>query len=335
MVLLVLVYKPEVVNGAGQDDMADWWSLGCILFEFLFGYPPFHGNTPAQVFAKILDREIDWPPIEEDDSSPEAKDLINRMLCSDPSQRLGKSDELKQHPFFNNIDWDTILDSEAPFIPQVVDPEDTDYFDPRHCDHFVAEDIISDPEFERRDVKPSTIPLAIPPHVLEHRQRDRRMSEPYVHEADFGSFVFKNLSVLEKANNEAIQRLRSEHLVSAPISPEREPGKLRQRSMPSPRVESPSSSLKSSSPGGNSGRPLGKDNRRRSTILLPSAITEDSSDSGSLDERKYDIKSKSAPQVSKHVRRNTMPSRMRSKSLNLLLQHLHRPGKEKTGESSH
>ncbi|KAK5002298.1 rim15, signal transduction response regulator, partial [Cryomyces antarcticus] len=50
---------PETINGAGQDEVSDWWSLGCILFECLYGYPPFHADTPDEVFQNILARKID------------------------------------------------------------------------------------------------------------------------------------------------------------------------------------------------------------------------------------------------------------------------------------
>ncbi len=50
---------PETINGLGQDEMSDWWSVGCILFEFLFGYPPFHADTPERVFENILARRIE------------------------------------------------------------------------------------------------------------------------------------------------------------------------------------------------------------------------------------------------------------------------------------
>ena len=52
---------PETVSGVGQDEVSDWWSLGCIIFEFLYGYPPFHADTPEKFFENILARKIDWP----------------------------------------------------------------------------------------------------------------------------------------------------------------------------------------------------------------------------------------------------------------------------------
>ena len=352
---------PEVITGNGQDDMADWWSMGCIFFEFLFEYPPFNADTPEQVFDNILNRKIHWPDDPDSLISASAKDLINALICLDPSQRPGV-DNIKAHLFFNEIDWNHIFDHEAPFKPNLDHPEDTDYFDQRGCAQFFndeLQDLSDSPEVAestnqqfsdlskvRSDSGRSIMPLAIPPHVREHKRRDRRLSEPFgsgMH--DFGSFVFKNLPVLEKANKDIIQRLKSEH--SGP-SQGYSPDKPRQRSAPSPWHFSPSSSVGSPAPTPSSpltpqltvstttsfvrsgsqsstgSNPAGFSSpvRRRPSILLPSAINEDSN---MLDDmspikptssvpQKHDIISFDTPIRSRPQRRNTMPSRPRAKS---------------------
>lgn len=241
---------PETINGTGQDEMSDWWSLGCILFEFLFGYPPFHAETPEKVFENILARRIDWPADEDEDDpycSPEAKDLMNRLMCTDPSQRLGANgaDEIKKHPWFCDLNWNKLLEEEPSFVPTPQDPEDTEYFDSRGAtlqsfsDEFEDQghstvattpgadlpdrphDAVSVSRKESGSNKRGLIPLHIPWHVREGR--NRRLSEPVNHD-DFGSFAFKNLPVLEKANKDVIQRLRTEALkaptvTSSPASP--------------------------------------------------------------------------------------------------------------------
>ncbi|KAG2228160.1 hypothetical protein INT45_009206, partial [Circinella minor] len=123
---------PESILGTGQDSMVDWWALGVICYEFLYGYPPFHAETTDKVFDNILSRRIDWHedlvPI-----SPEARDFMESLMTLDPEKRLGSrgSDQVKNHPFFKNIEWDTLLSESASFIPQPTDIEDTDYFDSR------------------------------------------------------------------------------------------------------------------------------------------------------------------------------------------------------------
>ena len=134
---------PETINGLGQDEMSDWWSLGCIMFEFLFGYPPFHASTPDEVFDNILNRKIAWPEDNEHDVSADARDLINSLICLDPAARLGANmgdkyssggEEIAKHSWFADIDWETLGASEASFIPTVEHPEDTEYFEPARSD---------------------------------------------------------------------------------------------------------------------------------------------------------------------------------------------------------
>ncbi|EMC93597.1 hypothetical protein BAUCODRAFT_246511 [Baudoinia panamericana UAMH 10762] len=231
---------PETINGAGQDEMSDWWSLGCVLFECLYGRPPFNADTPEGVFKNILARNIQWPCDDEDVYvSEEAKDLMNKLMCSDPKERLGSNkeekyadggEEIKAHPWFSDINWETLREDEASFVPTNENPEDTEYFDPRGASmqHFAPEfqdeqnsplqtpgadypdrphDALSRVRSQVNAVKRNLMPLHIPPHVRD--ARSRRLSEPVVND-DFGSFQFKNLPVLEKANKDVIQKLRAD-----------------------------------------------------------------------------------------------------------------------------
>ncbi|KAK9478378.1 PAS domain-containing protein-containing protein [Lipomyces japonicus] len=273
---------PETITGTGQDEMSDWWSLGCIVFEFLYGYPPFHAATPDQVFENILARKINWPDDNDDDSvsppvSDAAIDLINRLICLDPAQRLGagSAEQVKNHKFFEDINWASVCEEEAAFIPRPENAEDTAYFDDRGAtlQTFPEEDnedggggdgvgneesaIATDDDHDsnsqghqhslssgeatastssskrRKDsaslvgnstsVAPVVAPIPslmsrtskiLPLHIPHHfrGRRVRRQSEPAGGGDDFGSFSFKNLPVLEKANKDVIQRLKSEHL---------------------------------------------------------------------------------------------------------------------------
>lgn len=231
---------PETINGLGQDEMSDWWSLGCIMFEFLFGYPPFHAPTADQVFENILNRKIDWPEEDEGDASPEAKDLINRLICLDPSQRLGSNmgeaqssggEEIKNHPWFSDIDWASLNETEASFIPAPEHVEDTEYFEARGAtltdfaaqfdDQTTSPSTTPMPDFERphdaltkvrSQANPSTtkrglMPLHIPPHVRD--AKTRRQSEPAAAD-DFGQFSYKNLPILNRSNQDVIQKLKAE-----------------------------------------------------------------------------------------------------------------------------
>ncbi|XWW93193.1 hypothetical protein V2A60_001123 [Cordyceps javanica] len=234
---------PETINGDKQDETSDWWSVGCILFEFLFGIPPFHASEAEQVFDNILARKIQWPDETVLETvSEEAKDLINKLLCIDPLQRLGSNrdekyesggDEIRHHPFFTGVNWDTLLEDEAQFVPQPENPEDTEYFDARGAvlQSFAEEmedqmspqsasgsdypdrphDALSRVRSQVNSMNRKLMPLHIPPHVRD--MKSRRLSEPVVSD-DFGNFSFKNLPVLEKANKDVIQKLRAEALAA-------------------------------------------------------------------------------------------------------------------------
>eukprot|EP01117_Protostelium_nocturnum_P007673 TRINITY_DN2755_c0_g1_i1.p1 TRINITY_DN2755_c0_g1~~TRINITY_DN2755_c0_g1_i1.p1 ORF type:complete len:174 (+),score=33.19 TRINITY_DN2755_c0_g1_i1:69-590(+) len=111
-----------------SDYAVDWWALGVVLYEFLVGIPPFNDETPALVFEHILNRDI---PSVEDEISPESWDLINRLLEFNPEERLGANgaDEVKMHPFFANVQWETLYESEAIWVPELMDNQDTSCFD--------------------------------------------------------------------------------------------------------------------------------------------------------------------------------------------------------------
>ncbi len=124
---------PEVILRQGYGKPVDWWSMGIILYEFLIGCVPFFGETPEELFAHTVNDDIEWP--EEDDwpVPPEAKDIITVLLQQNPLDRLGTagSVEVKEHYYFGDVDWNSLLRMKADFIPQLEDEEDTSYFDMR------------------------------------------------------------------------------------------------------------------------------------------------------------------------------------------------------------
>ncbi|XP_027357149.1 probable serine/threonine protein kinase IREH1 isoform X2 [Abrus precatorius] len=124
---------PEILLGTGHGYTADWWSVGVILFELLVGIPPFNAEHPQTIFDNILNRKIPWPAVPEE-MSPEAQDLIDRLLTEDPNQRLGAkgASEVKQHVFFKDINWDTLARQKAAFVPTSESALDTSYFTSRY-----------------------------------------------------------------------------------------------------------------------------------------------------------------------------------------------------------
>nr|AML79610.1 putative LOV domain-containing protein [Sambucus canadensis] len=97
---------PEIITGAGHSSAVDWWALGILLYEMLYGYTPFRGKTRQRTFANILHKDLKFPG--SITVSLQGKQLIYRLLHRDPKNRLGAregANEIKRHPFFRGINW--------------------------------------------------------------------------------------------------------------------------------------------------------------------------------------------------------------------------------------
>nr|AML77692.1 putative LOV domain-containing protein [Squilla maritima] len=97
---------PEIITGAGHTSAVDWWALGILLYEMLYGYTPFRGKTRQKTFANILHKDLKF--LGSVLVSLPARQLMYRLLHRDPKNRLGScegANEIKQHPFFDGINW--------------------------------------------------------------------------------------------------------------------------------------------------------------------------------------------------------------------------------------
>ncbi|WVQ74170.1 hypothetical protein IAR50_003763 [Cryptococcus sp. DSM 104548] len=118
--------SPEIFLQQGYGKECDWWSLGAIMFECLVGYPPFCSENAHDVYKKIIDWKNYLYFPDDVHLSREAEDLIRRMLCE--SDRRYNVEQLKAHPFFYGVDWASIRDIDAPFVPHLRSITDTSYF---------------------------------------------------------------------------------------------------------------------------------------------------------------------------------------------------------------
>nr|ACB71393.1 OPK1 [Harzia tenella] len=121
---------PELLLGKGYNKSVDWWTLGVLLYEMLTGLPPFYDENTNEMYRKILSEPLHFSDV----VPPAAKDLLQKLLERDPTQRLGANGpaEIKAHPFFHAIDWRKLLQRkyEPTFKPYVVtDALDTAHFD--------------------------------------------------------------------------------------------------------------------------------------------------------------------------------------------------------------
>lgn len=118
---------PEVLMKKSYGPNADFWSLGAIMFEMLYGYAPFMSSNPQLTANKIIhfEESLIFPPTPV--VSKEAIALM-RGLLTDSENRM-TFEEIKQHPFFPGIDWDDLHDSDSPCVPELSGELDTSHFE--------------------------------------------------------------------------------------------------------------------------------------------------------------------------------------------------------------
>jgi len=141
---------------------------------------------------------------------------MERLLTVDPQRRLGANgaDEVKAHPWFTGIEWDKVTTTEAAFIPQVTDPESTDYFDPRGAILQLFEDDQPVPTTQS-SLQPNCVGIDVPrSEAVPVPRGGREATTPA--DDEFGAFSFKNLQVLKQANDDVIRKLRTDQM--APIT---------------------------------------------------------------------------------------------------------------------
>lgn len=123
----------EVLEGKNYDYTIDYWSLGCMLFEALCGYPPFSGSKQDETYYNLKN----WKTALR---RPQTKDgrfvfsdrtwvLITKLIAS-PLSRLRSFKQVQNLPYFSDVhDWDKLREKTPPFTPQLDNEEDAGYFD--------------------------------------------------------------------------------------------------------------------------------------------------------------------------------------------------------------
>jgi len=85
---------PEMVEGKDHDNTVDLWSLGILAYEFIVGSPPFEAQGHTETYKRISKAQVQFP----DFVSPEARDLISKLLVKKSSDRMALS-EVPKHPW--------------------------------------------------------------------------------------------------------------------------------------------------------------------------------------------------------------------------------------------
>ncbi|XP_004497610.1 serine/threonine-protein kinase KIPK2 [Cicer arietinum] len=115
---------PEIIKGEGHGAAVDWWTFGVFLYELLYGRTPFKGSNNEETLANVVLQNLRFP------DSPfvsfQARDLIKGLLVKEPENRLGTlkgAAEIKQHPFFEGLNWALIRCAIPPELPDLCEFE--------------------------------------------------------------------------------------------------------------------------------------------------------------------------------------------------------------------
>ncbi|ADM10987.1 rho-associated coiled-coil containing protein kinase [Encephalitozoon intestinalis ATCC 50506] len=139
--------SPDVLCSVNEEceyeEDVDFWTLGVIIYEMIYGTTPFYSDTLMETYRRITKVEFGFPF----KVSPELTSLIKSLITT--KDKRMKINEIKSHAFFKGIDWDRLKELKPPFVPEISGDSDTS--------HFV--DTQFDPEKRKPDVKGNYMPF--------------------------------------------------------------------------------------------------------------------------------------------------------------------------------
>ncbi|XP_027120175.1 serine/threonine-protein kinase RHS3 isoform X1 [Coffea arabica] len=113
---------PEIIRGEGHGSAVDWWTFGIFLYELLHGTTPFKGSGNRATLFNVVGQPLRFP--EAPQVSFPARDLIRGLLVKEPHKRIAYkrgATEIKQHAFFEGVNWALVRSAQPPHIPEPVD----------------------------------------------------------------------------------------------------------------------------------------------------------------------------------------------------------------------
>lgn len=112
---------PEVIKGTGHTSAVDWWTLGILMYEMLFGVTPFKGKDKNQTFHAVVTFDVQFPEhAGSQTTSALCKDVIRKLLIKDEQFRLGSgagASDVKSHAFFKTTNWALLRHLTPPIVP--------------------------------------------------------------------------------------------------------------------------------------------------------------------------------------------------------------------------
>ncbi|OHT08265.1 AGC family protein kinase [Tritrichomonas foetus] len=131
---------PEIIRREQYTYMVDWWSLGVLSYELIYGATPFFNRNRARLFQAITMQEVRFPT----NATPDQIDFISKLLTKDPKKRSTFQD-LKDHDFWGGLNFDDILSKKISpkFKPNVSNPENVSNFDSEFTQEPAADSVAS------------------------------------------------------------------------------------------------------------------------------------------------------------------------------------------------
>ncbi len=109
---------PEVLRNEEYSYSVDWWCLGVVTYQMLYGLSPFYSKYVAQRHKNICQMPLHLQL----HITSSARDLLSQLLQKNKNVRLG-DEYIKAHSFFTSINWDYLFDKrlKPPFKPAIKD----------------------------------------------------------------------------------------------------------------------------------------------------------------------------------------------------------------------
>ena len=101
---------PITKKKAKSEPQSDWWTYGIIIYELLYGIPPYFNEDDNEIRTLITKNELKFPINKV--ISKSAKELIKKLLNKNPDSRLGHSngfDDIKKQDFFKGFNFDNLI----------------------------------------------------------------------------------------------------------------------------------------------------------------------------------------------------------------------------------
>ena len=136
---------PEILENNSNENYlksADYWNLGIIIFELIYGITPFYSFENDNINEVISKNELKFPKIGNNSKveiSENLRDLIENLLKKNYEERLNE-DNIKNHEFFKNFNFDDLLNKkiESPYKPEFNNTLDSKIYE----ENYTYEDLI-------------------------------------------------------------------------------------------------------------------------------------------------------------------------------------------------